>query len=639
MTRKGKAMTADDLLLGERRVLGCFTLPALRCAWERVLKKDAQDGDLSDSVERFAEGVQERLEELAEELRAGTYRPSDLTRVVIPKKNGERFLDIPSVRDRIVERAILEHINPAIDPLLGATAFGYRPGMGVADAAQEVVRRREEGYTHVLRTDVHDCFPSLPVALLRRQLEFLIAEPEILAVVDLLLDRCTRFPGKGRGVFPGLPQGSPLSPLLANLALIPLDEALVDAGFPVVRYADDLVIALEEPGDAPEALRTATKVLKELGMELGAEKTAVASFFEGFAFLGEDFGPRYPPAESEGRIREPDKKILYVAKQGSRIQVRKGRVQVIQDDHELLSVPVSDISRMVCFGSVGVTAGARNWALQNGVDVLLASRRGKYLGAMVNDSWPARRSRVLAQLLLDRTPREVEIGREIIRAKLSHQVTLLGKFTKRSDADETREVTHHIRQLMRMLPDANNRDEIMGLEGAAARVYWPRLGSLVPEDVAFTVRSKQPPRDVLNAALSFLYTILLGECVTALRATGLDPDMGVLHADHDTRPSLALDLMEEFRPLVVDHIVVTAARKHVLTASHGREVADKGGIFLTAAGRELMLDAYERRMLTCVAGALDDFRSTRRGHLYQQAQRLRAAIMDPEQKWTGLAWR
>jgi len=369
-------MTADDLLLDEEKVVECFTLPALRCAWERVLKKDAQDGDISDSVERFAEGVQERLEELAEELRAGTYQPSDLTRVVIPKKNGERFLDIPSVRDRIVERAILEHINPAIDPLFGATAFGYRPGLGVADAAQEVVRLREEGYTHVLRTDVHDCFPSLPVALLRRQLEFLIAEPEILAVVDLLLDRCTRFPGKGRGVFPGLPQGSPLSPLLANLALIPLDEALVDAGFPVVRYADDLVIALEEPGDAPEALRTATKVLKELGMELGAEKTAVASFFEGFAFLGEDFGPRYPPAEGEGRIREPDKKILYVAKQGSRIQVRKGRVQVIQDDHELLSVPVSDISRMVCFGSVGVTAGARSWALQNGVDVLLASRGG-----------------------------------------------------------------------------------------------------------------------------------------------------------------------------------------------------------------------------------------------------------------------
>ena len=76
-------MTADDLLLDEEKVVECFTLPALRRAWERVLKKDAQDGDISDSVERFAEGVQERLGELAEELRAGTYRPSDLTQVVM----------------------------------------------------------------------------------------------------------------------------------------------------------------------------------------------------------------------------------------------------------------------------------------------------------------------------------------------------------------------------------------------------------------------------------------------------------------------------------------------------------------------------------------------------------------------------
>ena len=71
-------MTTDSLLLNEEKVVECFTLPALRCAWERVLKKDAQDGDISDSVERFAEGVQERLEELTEELRAGTFRPSDL---------------------------------------------------------------------------------------------------------------------------------------------------------------------------------------------------------------------------------------------------------------------------------------------------------------------------------------------------------------------------------------------------------------------------------------------------------------------------------------------------------------------------------------------------------------------------------
>lgn len=617
----------------------CFSLESLQRAWDRVLKKDAQDGEIGKAASRFSEDSAAKLAQLAAQLAEGSYHPRDLTRVVIPKKDGQRFLDIPAIRDRVVERAILEYLTPRIDPLFGATAYGYRPGLGVSDAITEVTRLREEGYRHVVRTDIHDCFPSLPVALIKRQLEALINESDVHAVVLQLLDRRTSAPGRGRFTFPGLPQGSPLSPLLANLSLIPLDEALVDAGFPVVRYADDLVIGLETPQEASEALRIASSTLKEIGMQLGATKTATMSFDEGFAFLGEEFGPRYPPSLDEGRIQEPDKKVLYVAKQGSRIQVKKGRVQVVRDDAELLSVPVSDIERIVCFGSVGVTAGARSWALEHAVDVLLASRRGNYQGAIVNDSWPARRSRLLAQLHLDGTLRELELAKEIIRAKLSHQITLLGKFTRRGDAAENKEVTSQIRQYLKMLPAAMSRDEIMGLEGAAAKLYWPRLGALVPDEVSFAIRSKQPPMDVLNAALSFLYTILLGECVTALRATGLDPDIGVLHADHDTRPSLALDLMEEFRPLIVDQVVIEAARRGTLTAAQGRTVEGKSGIYLTAAGREVMLDAYERRMLSHVAGALDDFRATRRAHLHKQAHRLRAAIMDPTQTWTGLAWR
>lgn len=630
-------MSAD--VLSDLELPPCLQLPALTKAWERVLRKDAQDGDLSVGVERFAEDAETHLAALVAELSDGSYQPRTLTRVAIPKKGGQRFLDIPPVKDRIVERAILEHLSPRVDPLFGSTAYGYRPGLGVADAVAEVVRFREEGCTHVLRTDVHNCFPSLPVPLIKRQLDGLIDDPLIHQLVMLLLDRRTR-DQKGRTMpFPGLPQGAALSPMLANLTLIPLDEALLDAGFPVVRYADDLVVGLDSPDDGPEALRVATAALKGIGMELGAEKTGITSFDEGFAFLGEEFGPRYPPATGEGRIQEPDKKVLYVARQGSRIQVSKGRLEVVHGDKELLSAPVSDIARIVCFGAVGISAWARSWALRNNIDILLASRRGSYMGAIVNDSWPARRSRLLAQLLIDGTEREMEIAREIVAAKLRHQVTLLRRFSKRAEAEHTAEVTHHIQALGRMIPDATNRDELMGLEGAAARVYWPRFGALLPEELRFEERSRQPPRDVMNAALSFLYTLLLGEAVTAIRATGLDPDIGVLHADHDTRPSLALDLMEEFRPLVVDHVVMSAARRGTLTAAHGRDIDGRGGIHLTAAGREAMIAAFEQRMLTHVAGALEDVRATRRHHLYRQAQRLRAAIMDPTQKWTGLAWR
>ncbi len=145
--------------------------------------------------------------------------------------------------------------------------------------------------------------------------------------------------------------------------------------------------------------------------------------------------------------------------------------------------------------------------------------------------------------------------------------------------------------------------------------------------------------DLANSALSFLYTVLLGECVTALYAVGLDPHVGVLHADHEDRPSLGLDLMEEFRPMVVDQVVLEAARQRRLAAKHARSQEGKRGVLLTQAGREAVIDGYERRMLRFTRGALPDFAGTLRRHVYRQAQRMRRAIEDPDYAWSGLSWR
>lgn len=179
----------------------------------------------------------------------------------------------------------------------------------------------------------------------------------------------------------------------------------------------------------------------------------------------------------------------------------------------------------------------------------------------------------------------------------------------------------------------------MGLEGAAAAAYFPAFGALLPEELRFELRSRQPPMDVANSALSFLYTVLLGECVTAVCAAGLDPGFGVFHGDDERRPSLALDLVEEFRPLVVDQVVLEAGRHGRLTAGHGRSEEGRSGVLLTKAGREVILEAYERRMLTQTRGALPGFAGTLRRHVYRQAQRLQGAITGAETGWTGMSWR
>ena len=613
---------------------------SLRRAWEDVLANDREDGVLSPGISRFAEQAETNLIELSEQLLAGEYSPRDLSEVVIDDGGDERTLHIPAVRDRIVERSMLDVITPWVDPVLGFSSFAYRPGLGVADAVQAVVALREEGLRWVLRTDVHDCFPSVPVGHARRMLGALIPDDELLVLVDQLLDRAAVRPGRGRGMMRGLAQGCALSPLLANLVLTALDDALLDEGFAVVRYADDLAVVVETPEDAWEAARRATEALEVLGMELGADKTEVMSFDEGFCFLGEDFGPRYPPALDGHRAAVPDRRVLYTALQGGRVRVAQGRVIVeTADDVEVLDVPTDHVGRLVCFGSVGVSAGVRAWAMSNEVDVAFVSRRGAYLGQLLAASSQTRVDRLKAQLeFAGDPPRTTRLAVAIVEAKVRKQIVLLQRFGRRAHAEVVGEAVSEMRGLLRMLPDCTAIDEAMGMEGAAARIYFPCFGQLVPAELQFELRSRQPPLDVANAALSYLYTLLTAECVTALVAVGLDPAIGFMHVAADHRPSLALDLVEEFRPMVADQVVLSAVRNGELTAASARREEGRSGVLLTKAARTSLVAGYEMRMLRTTKGALPDFSGTLRRHLYRQAQRMMATVARNE-PWTGLSWR
>ena len=142
-----------------------------------------------------------------------------------------------------------------------------------------------------------------------------------------------------------------------------------------------------------------------------------------------------------------------------------------------------------------------------------------------------------------------------------------------------------LRDAVREAGAAADVQELMGVEGAASARYFACVSALLPEEMRFTARSRRPPLDLPNAALSYAYAILLGECVGALLAAGLEPSLGVLHSSTDKRPSLALDLMEEFRPLLVDRTVVALLRTGRLRVEHAVPSPDGEGVWLSRDGR------------------------------------------------------
>jgi CRISPR-associated protein Cas1 len=229
--------------------------------------------------------------------------------------------------------------------------------------------------------------------------------------------------------------------------------------------------------------------------------------------------------------------------------------------------------------------------------------------------------------------------RTAVQSKIRHQVTLIQRFASRDTADAVRPHLELMRAMRDLAPDSATAQELMGVEGAAARAYFEAIAVLLPEPLRFAGRSRRPPMDVFNSAIGYAYAILPAECVSALVTAGLDPGVGMLHRDDDRRPNLALDLMEEFRPLIVDQAVVRLCRSGGLNPEHGQTRAAEPGVFLTKAGKKVLIDAYERRMLQVTSGALAGFTGSMRRHVYRQAQRLAAFIDGREQTWTGLSWR
>lgn len=419
------------------------------------------------------------------------------------------------------------------------------------------------------------------------------------------------------------------------------DARVTGAGFPLVRYSDDMVVLAASRDEAQEGLRVMSEAAGELGMPLGADKSGVMSFEEGFCFLGEDFGPRYPPTLAGQRVTEPARKVLYLGMQGAHAHLEAGRL-IVQSaqDAEVLDIPSGTVERIVCFGAVGISAGLRSWALASEVELVFLSRRGTYLGQAWSATAGRRIGRLRAQLAVaDNPARALPFARTVVDAKVRKQMVLLQRLARRDNTEIITSAVGQISELLAMLPECGTREELMGIEGAAAREYFAALGQIMPDGLRFAGRSRQPPGDLINAALSYGYAIILSEAVSALCAAGLDPAIGLLHAEQDNRPSLALDLMEEFRPLVVDQIVVAAARRGELRSEHGRRDEALHGVLLTKAGREVLVGEYERRMLQHTKGALPGLSGSMRRHLYRQAERLAAYVYDPLAAWTGLSWR
>lgn len=331
------------------------------------------------------------------------------------------------------------------------------------------------------------------------------------------------------------------------------------------------------------------------------------------------------PAESEPRrlyARRDDRKPIYVTESAQRVGCSKGMFTIKQGTKLLGEIPVRDTSQISIFGRSQVSTMALRAAMDANVPVMYFTFGGYFIGYAQGH---AHKNVVLRQAqyaAAQDAAASLAIARAIVTSKLRNQRTLL---RRNSEPADKRRLTE-MQLLIDKVASADSAESLLGLEGAGAKLYFGAFNSMLrPKGddkltFNFSTRNRRPPRDPINALLSYLYSLLTRECLAALLAAGYDPYLGFYHRPRYGKPALALDLMEEFRPLIADSVLLRLVNQGELTAKSFITRSD--GCNLTTSGKRDVLRSYERRLREDITHPIFGYKVSWRRALEVQARLL-----------------
>ncbi len=563
---------------GEYRIaeLGADPFPIART---RSLMEHAIEGGDTNRISQEMDLDSGVLSQSLSAVRNGAWHFDPHLRVEIRKPDGgTRTLSIPSRRDRAVQRVVLPTLAEGIDGFLESSSMAYRRGLGRNQAAHQIKRSFREGYTWAIKADFTQFFDNVDHDFLRRRLNAYLSDN---LTVDWLMQAVSTSEK-------GLPTGSPLSPVLANLFLDQFDERIQSLGARLTRYADDFLILCRTSEDARRLFEAARGEAERLRLSLNEDKSKTVDFGSSFVFLGfrffrreewefdEPAGPQLlddiawtperrtkPKTETEDRL--PGESDWDTTFRQSTVIVGDDYERIRCEGHAIvfesrqgkppIKLPTDQVMELIVGERTQVDWSTMETLARAGARLFQIEDHGRIGFEMRSDTTSARAELVIAQVrLTEDYERRLQVARQLASSKI-HNYGCLARleFAGRGP------VAKRLFELSEQANRAESIESLLGTEGAAAALWYGRFGELIGRQFVFERRVAPDASDPINVMLNIGQTLLHRWLQFWIERAGMVDTLGCFHSARAGHAALASDLQEPFRH-IVDRSVLIVSR-------------------------------------------------------------------------------
>jgi len=581
----------------------------LLAAFEHIKNNSEFAGVDGITPEVFENNLEANIHNIINETINGNYIPDELKGIIIPESESKiRALAIPTVKDRILQRATVQILGESIDHLLEENSFAYRKGLSRAGAALAIEEAHKNGFHFILESDIQSFFDNVNWDILFKKIDILYGDDPIAQLIKNWVSCNVVFNGISIKRSKGLPQGAVISPLLANLYLDEFDEALQN-DFKLIRYADDFVILCKSKEQAEKALEEVKTALRTIQLEINPSKTRITTFEEGFQYLGYlfvnslildkknneadkntdvsfEFKSENLPQSSwltlldiekiklinknnvqeiapltKNEVQEIllEKFPLYVTND-SYLHLDSDGVEIIYEEdmeENKKKYPLKDLSSIVFIGNNKISMSAVFKLNELNIPIYFCKPTGE-LKLSIPLNIPDYTIWSNQITLANDYNFTFQFAKEIVKAKINNHKVIARRILENDD------VKDFFNSLIKKTDSVASLEALRGIEGTSASHFFDILNSSLPDEWKFEKRKKRPPEDPVNSMLSFGYSIIYHHISTALQIEGLNPQIGFFHTPSNRYFPLASDMQEEFRH-IIDSLVHYIIKRNMVS--------------------------------------------------------------------------